>query len=119
MKWRCGNPKAQQYKWYGARGIKVCERWRNSFEAFLSDMGRRPSPGHSLDRIDNDGDYEPGNCRWATATEQNRNRRGLSLIEYRGETVCMTELCKRTGIPRTTLRRRLATGWPLERAVIK
>jgi hypothetical protein len=74
MKQRCFNPKAYGFIYYGARGISVCERWRNNFEAFLADMGLKPSPEHSLDRIDNDGDYEPGNCRWATPKEQQANR---------------------------------------------
>jgi hypothetical protein len=71
---RCGNPKAAQYRWYGARGVTVCDRWRE-FPTFLFDMGERPTPTHSLDRIDNDKGYQPGNCRWATRAEQYANRR--------------------------------------------
>jgi hypothetical protein len=79
MKGRCYRPNDSDYRWYGARGIEVCERWRNSFAAFYADMGERPSPQHSIDRINNDGHYEPANCRWATAGEQNRNKRGPLL----------------------------------------
>lgn len=72
---RCENPNVESYKYYGARGIRVHEKWRRDFAAFLRDVGPRPSGKHSIDRIDNDGHYEPGNCRWATAEQQVRNRR--------------------------------------------
>lgn len=74
MKARCLNPKDPRYRWYGARGITVCERWM-SYGYFLADMGRKPSPELSIDRINNDGNYEPGNCRWATRKEQRANQR--------------------------------------------
>ena len=75
MRQRCHNPNQPHYERYGGRGITVCDEWRKSFEAFYRDMGDPPSPDHSIDRIDNDRGYEPGNCRWATAAQQNRNQR--------------------------------------------
>lgn len=90
---RCSDPKLPAYKWYGARGIKVCERWR-VFDNFLADMGERPSPAHSLDRFpNNDGDYEPGNCRWATNEQQMNNKRSPA----RGSKVLMDLQGRRFG----------------------
>lgn len=117
MKHRCCNPAANGFSNYGGRGITVCERWVESFEAFLADMGPRPSPKYSLDRIDNAGNYEPQNCRWATATEQSRNRRGTANIPFDGRLVTVTELSEITGTPEHLLRNRLRRGWPLERAI--
>jgi hypothetical protein len=77
MRWRCNSPDSKMYRYYGGRGIRICDRW-NDFTAFLSDMGEAP-PNLSIDRIDNDGNYEPGNCRWATHSEQMRNRRKFKI----------------------------------------
>jgi hypothetical protein len=75
MQYRCYNPKCKSYKYYGACGITVCQRWRDSFQAFVDDVGPKPSPEYSIHRVDNDGNYEPGNCKWATAKEQAFNNR--------------------------------------------
>jgi hypothetical protein len=81
MKGRCGNPNHYEYKRYGGRGIKVCDRWLESYENFINDIGPKPSPKHSLDRIDVDGNYEPGNVRWATPKEQRINQRRVKQIK--------------------------------------
>ena len=96
-------------------GIVVCERWLK-FDHFLADMGERP-PGHSLDRIDSAGHYEPGNCRWATNAAQSRNKRTNHLIEFRGETLCLTDWAKRLGVAVNTIRYRLESGHSLEFAL--
>src|SRR5919106_2312632 len=90
---RCTNSKATGFKHWGGRGISVCDRWRNSYLAFLEDMGRRPSPEHSLDRINNNGNYEPGNCRWATSSEQRFNSRKRAPAEM-APTVCENPICR-------------------------
>ncbi len=110
---RCRDPNAQDWDRYGGRGIKVCERWQ-SFENFLADMGVRPD-GMSVERDDNDGDYTPDNCRWATRSEQQRNRRSNVLLTYNGETLCVAEWAIRTGINRMTLHTRINRDWPVER----
>jgi len=105
MWYRCNNPKSKPYPNYGGRGIKVCDRWRD-FYLFLEDIGRKPV-GMSLDRIDNEGNYEPLNCRWATARQQSANQRTSHRLKFDGETVPLMEICRRTGIAQTTLLKRL------------
>jgi len=109
---RCNNPNNQDYKDYGGRGIKVCQRWDN-FENFYADMGDRPS-GMTVDRIDVNGDYEPNNCRWATPTQQANNKRTNRCIEWNGQSKTLMEWSRETGIEHTKARYRLAQGWPLE-----
>lgn len=114
---RCENPNDGAYANYGGRGIKICARWRGSFEAFLADMGPRPSDKHSIDRIDVNGDYEPSNCRWATKHTQDRNRRTNRMLTLGVETKCLKDWAGVLGIQRTTLERRLAKGWTVEKAL--
>lgn len=113
---RCENPKTRNFDLYGGRGIRVCTRWRNSFEAFFEDMGPRP-PRHSIDRIDVNGDYEQSNCRWTTMTVQSRNRRNNRWLEYRGERRVLSDWATILGIGKQLLRWRLQNGWSVERAL--
>lgn len=110
---RCTNPITSRYHRYGGRGITVCDRWA-SFENFYEDMGPRPSADHSIERDEVDGNYEPGNCRWATKKEQSRNTSTNLFVEYRGERRCVAEWCEITGIPYATFIQRLRRGIPLE-----
>ena len=114
---RCYNPKNTRYDMYGGRGITVCQRWRDDFMNFLEDMGRRPSSDHSIDRIDNDGNYEPSNCRWATRSEQARNRRSSRFLEFGGRRITLAEWAEEIGIDKRTLHIRLKAGWSIERAL--
>lgn len=111
---RCNYPKDIAYNLYGGRGIRVCDRWRNDFRKFLSDMGERPN-GHSLDRLDNDGDYTPENCRWATTKEQQRNRRNNITVIYDGVEMCLAQFAEKINMDYETVRRRFKAGWSLEK----
>ena len=114
---RCYNPKSSGYYKYGKKGIRVCQRWRDSFPAFLADVGRRPSPDYSLDRFpDRHGNYEPGNVRWATRKEQQINRDVTHQYSYGGFIGTLEEWSKRTGISYTTLDTRIRRGWSLSQA---
>lgn len=100
MRERCRNPNNAKYHRYGGRGITVCERWDNSFEDFLADMGPKPSKDHSIDRIDNDGNYEPSNCRWATRKTQGRNTSKNLWITIDGVRLCLEDWCIHLRVPR-------------------
>lgn len=113
MIYRCNNPSSKSYPDYGGRGISVCDRWL-TFENFLSDMGERPG-GLTIDRIDNDGNYEKQNCRWATKKKQANNRRTSKLIEYNQETYTMSELATISGLPLKTFWSRFNSGWDIDR----
>lgn len=116
MRQRCLNSRCQTYPRYGGRGISICQRWLDSFDNFLADMKERP-PGTCLDRIDNDGNYSPENCRWATMKEQSNNHSRNVLLTYRGETRNVTEWSNALGFRPSTLRNRLRNGWPAEYAL--
>lgn len=133
MRNRCLSVTHMNYPRYGGRGIRICARWA-SFAAFVDDMGPKPTPKHTIDRIDNDGNYEPSNCRWATATEQHAHRRGVpqpwhhngggggggggceaTKHAFAGETLTIAEWSARLGVPERTIRDRAKAGTPLDR----
>jgi hypothetical protein len=117
MKERCFNINDKQYHDYGGRGIVICERWL-VFENFLADMGERPDSSYSLDRINNDGNYEPGNCRWATSKEQQHNKRSNVRYEWNGKNLTLCEWESITGVKYMTLYMRLnKLGWSVEKAL--
>lgn len=116
MKQRCCNPDAAGYSYYGGRGIRVCDEWLTDFNMFLASMGPMPKPGMSLDRIDSNGNYEPGNVRWATRWEQSRNRRSNVNITFDGETMCLADWAKRVGVRTCTMIYRIR-NWTVERAL--
>ncbi len=113
---RCHNPNHNRYPVYGARGIVVCDRWKSSFISFLSDMGPKPTPKHTIDRFPNQtGNYEPGNCRWATIKEQQRNRKSNTILEFNGEKRCVSEWAEIKGVPSHVILGRIKAGWPIGR----
>jgi hypothetical protein len=120
MRNRCYNPNATQYKWYGGRGIRVCDEW-GTFDRFESDVlrliGPRPSTNYTLDRIDNNGNYEPGNIRWVTQSEQVRNSSTVRLITIDGETKCLQAWASDSGVSPSTISKRIELGW-LERNLL-
>ena len=116
MRTRCTLPNTPYFKHYGGRGIKVCERW-DSFDLFLADMGPRPTPHHSIDRIDVNGNYEPTNCRWADKTVQSRNTRRQHYVTVGGERVTLAEAVEGTKLNYSTVLHRILRGWEPETAI--
>lgn len=122
MRTRCRDPKCKAYHLYGGRGITVCDRWvgESGFANFLTDMGEPPSKLHSIDRFpDKNGNYEPGNCRWATRTEQGNNTRRNIMMTFQGRTQTMTQWANEIGVKPNTLLKRLRSGWSHEKALSK
>jgi hypothetical protein len=116
IKERCNNTKSPAYPLYGGRGIRICEAWTD-FAAFLADVGPRPSAAHSIDRIDSNGHYEPGNVRWATWKQQQRNRRNNRVVTFAGVTAPLSELCETLGLKYKTIHARLRHGFSIEEAM--
>lgn len=115
---RChGSPKYNSWPRYGGRGITVCQRWRDSFDVFLADIGPRPTSKHQLDREDNDGNYEPSNCRWVTAVINQRNKSNMRILEYDGKAMCANAWDDYLGRPRGLTASRRTAGWTMQRNV--
>lgn len=119
MKRRCYLETDSHYKNYGGRGISVCDRWINSFEAFAEDMGNPPTKSHQIDRIDNNGNYEPSNCRWVSIKKNSNNKTNSKIIFAFGREMTQAQWSEETGIKRETIAMRLRRGWPAELALTK
>lgn len=119
MKQRCYYPKMENYPFYGGRGIKVCSEWRKSFTAFLADMGKKPHPSYSIERINTNGNYEPGNCVWATKLQQANNTRTNRIVEINGKKNTLANWCREYGIPRATVNSRIWQGATVVEAVTR
>lgn len=119
MRTRCLNKNREDWNLYGGRGVKICQRWLDSFSDFLSDVGRRPSPRHSLDRWpDVNGNYEPGNVRWASPEQQANNKRNNRSITFNGETLNLSQWARKIGVSHKTIAYRLSqSNWSIERAL--
>ena len=114
---RCGNPKNCNYENYGARGISVCDSWAD-FKNFIKDMGKRPTSKHSIDRLDNDGDYTPTNCEWRTVKQQRANTSRNVFYTHGGETMTISQWAERMECNKNTLRERVVKlGWSIEKAI--
>lgn len=116
MRKRCSDPKQEHFHLYGGRGITVCDRWLSSFENFIADLGPRPTPKHSIERVDSNGTYEPGNCRWATPKEQANNTSRNKFIEWNGQRKTAAQWAEELGVNSELILYRLENGWTVEEA---
>lgn len=115
---RCYNPKSSSYKYYGAKGVRVCRQWKNSFQQFLADVGPRPTIKHTLDRYPNtNGHYEPGNTRWASKREQALNKRATVKVLWQGEMIPLFEYAAKVGVNKRMISKRIQRGWDIEDAM--
>ena len=115
---RITNPKNKQYSYYGGRGISICDEWKNDFKAFYDwAMSNGYADNLTIDRIDNNGNYEPSNCRWATYKIQNRNKNNIKKVEYKGKIYCASELAEKYNIKNFTFLNRLRKGWTIDKAI--
>ncbi len=120
IKSRTGNPNSPAFPNYGGRGIKMCDRWIHSFENFLADMGKKPTPKHTIERKNNEGNYDPDNCTWATRMDQSNNKRSNKFVTYNGKTLTISQLARESGITPHQLNYRITKmKWPIEEAVKK
>ncbi len=117
IKRRCLDPTCKSFKDYGARGITLCQEWLTNYSTFVEHVGRRPSPTHTIERIDNERGYEPGNVRWATRAEQNSNTRANRFLEFNGKRQTLSQWSRETGLSHPVIIRRLQRGWSLERSL--
>lgn len=117
LKARCYNPKSPCFARYGGRGIGVCRQWRNDFAKFLADMGPRPSSQHTIDRINNRGNYTPSNCRWATWKEQQNNKSNTRRVKFNGKKLTLSEWADELGVAKGTLYQRRRSGWSVKRVL--
>lgn len=116
MRDRCLNIRNKKFQIYGGRGITICDRW-DSFLAFFEDMGKKPGPGYSIDRKNNDGNYEPSNCHWGTPKQQARNQSRTIMVMFNGRRMALAEAAEQTGVSLKLLHKRIAKGWPLQKAL--
>jgi len=117
MKQRCYDRAHKSWHDYGSRGIRVSDRWLHSFENFYTDMGPRPGPGYEIDRIDNDGDYEPENCRWVRRVSNARNKRSNRVLTHNGQSLCISEWAEILGLTESAIAHRLSRGWDMAKVL--